>query len=343
MTYEEVRKTAAERTTLCKVCPSCNGNACKGKIPGPGSAGHGKSFTQAIEYLSNIDIMMDVIYDHDGGIDMAYDFFGRELSMPVMGAPCGGSQFNFGVAQEVLPEEAFVKAQLEGAIAAGTIGFMPDGAAHLTIRNHFETLDAVGGITVPTIKPWENSVMKELISAVEAKGAIACATDVDSAGLINVRLLGTPCEPKSKAEIRDLVESTKLPLLVKGIVTPKAAETVLEAGAAGVIVSNHGGRIMADCPAPITTLADIRAAVGKDAKVIVDGGIRSGADVFKALALGADAVLIGRPVCIAAIGGGAEGVKMYFDKIRQELDTTMMLTGCKTLADITADKIRNRN
>ena len=83
--------------------------------------------------------------------------------------------------------------------------------------------------------------------------------------------------------------------------------------------------------------------MGDRVKIFVDGGIRTGGDVYKCLALGADAVLIGRPVCHAAIGGGAEGVAMYFEKIKGELHDNMLITGCNTLADITADKIRNRN
>ena len=90
-------------------------------------------------------------------------------------------------------------------------------------------------------------------------------------------------------------------------------------------------------------LQEIREAVGRDALLIVDGGVRTGGDVFKCLALGADAVLIGRPLCIASIGGGAEGVKLYLDKLRDELYTCMLLTCGKSLADISPDKIRNRN
>lgn len=343
MTYEEVLKAAAEKTKVCKVCPTCNGVACKGKVPGPGASGNGKSFTSAIEYLGNIDIMMDIIYDHSSPITMEYDFFGHELAMPVMGAPCGGAGLNFDLKPEVMTEREFVYAQLRGAIDAGVVGFMPEGPAHLSIKYIIDMIEELDGMAVPTVKPWENSIMKGFYAEAEAMGAIACASDIDSAGLINLRLLGQPATPKSKEELKDLAESTKLPFLVKGIVTPHAALAALEAGAAGIIISNHGGRIMQDAPAPISVLADIRTAVGNQAKLYVDGGVRSGADVFKCLALGADAVLIGRPVCISAIGGGAEGVKLYFDKIRQELYDCMVLTGCRNLSDITPDKIRNRN
>jgi len=87
-------------------------------------------------------------------------------------------------------------------------------------------------------------------------------------------------------------------------------------------------------------LPEIRAAVGADTKIFVDGGVRTGDDVFKMLALGADAVLIGRPYVIAAYGGGAEGVQLYTEKLKAELKDAMTMTSCKSLQEITRDKIR---
>ena len=93
-------------------------------------------------------------------------------------------------------------------------------------------------------------------------------------------------------------------------------------------------------PATCEVLPEIKAAVGDTIKVFVDGGVRTGVDVFKMLALGADGVLIGRPLVTAAYGGGAEGVRIYMEKVIGELRDTMKMTGCATIADITGDKIR---
>ena len=97
------------------------------------------------------------------------------------------------------------------------------------------------------------------------------------------------------------------PFILKGIMTVKGAEKALEAGAAGIVVSNHGGRVLDQCPATAEVLPAIVDAVGGKMKVFVDGGIRSGMDVFKALALGADAVLIARPFVTMVYGGGRGG------------------------------------
>lgn len=113
-----------------------------------------------------------------------------------------------------------------------------------------------------------------------------------------------------------------------------------EAGVYGIVVSNHGGRVMDDGLSTAEVLPEIRKAIGQKTKIFVDGGVRSGGDVFKMLALGADYVLIGRPYAIAAYGGKEEGVRLYTEKIREELANVMGMAGCRTLRDIDFSKIR---
>ena len=114
----------------------------------------------------------------------------------------------------------------------------------------------------------------------------------------------------------------------------RATKKALEAGASGIVVSNHGGRVLDQCPATAEVLPAIVDAVGGKMTILVDGGIRTGMDVFKALALGADAVLIGRPFVNMVYGGGAEGVQVYVDKLKAELADTMAMCGAHKLSDI---------
>ncbi len=145
----------------------------------------------------------------------------------------------------------------------------------------------------------------------------------------------------SPEKMKEITSAAALPFIPKGIMTAASAKRCVEAGCYGIVVSNHGGRVLENSPAPASMLPEIREAVGDSIKIFVDGGVRSGADVFKCLALGADAVLIGRPYGIAAHGGGQEGIRLYTEKIQNELKVTMIMTGCNSLKDITIDKLRN--
>lgn len=127
---------------------------------------------------------------------------------------------------------------------------------------------------------------------------------------------------------------TDLPILLKGINSPDDAERAVESGVAGIIVSNHGGRGLDTLPASIDVLPAIAARVGPAIPVLFDGGIRDGTDILKALALGASAVLIGRPYLYALAVGGALGVAHVVQLLRAGLESAMALTGCTSLAGI---------
>ena len=127
--------------------------------------------------------------------------------------------------------------------------------------------------------------------------------------------------------------------ILKGIMTPAGARKAMEAGAAGIVVSNHGGRVLDQCPSTAEGLPAIADAVGGRMKIFVDGGIRTGLDVFKALALGADGVLIGRPFVTMVYGGGSEGVQVYADKLQNELQDAMQMCGVHSLEQISRDQI----
>jgi 4-hydroxymandelate oxidase len=141
-------------------------------------------------------------------------------------------------------------------------------------------------------------------------------------------------------DIEWLAGITKLPVLVKGILRSDDALLAVKHGASGVIVSNHGARQLDTTPATISVLPEIIDAVGGKIEVYVDGGIRRGTDVLKALACGARAVFIGRPVLWGLACGGQGGVRYVLEMLRQEFDLAMALSGCPTLSSITRDLIR---
>lgn len=142
------------------------------------------------------------------------------------------------------------------------------------------------------------------------------------------------------AALGRLCAATGPPVVVKGVMAPSEATAALDAGAAAVCVSNHGGRAVDGVPAAIEALPAVAEAVGGRAPVLVDGGFRRGSDILKGLALGADAVLLGRPVVWALAAYGAPGVTRLLEILHSELALAMGLSGTPTLADVRRELVR---
>ena len=161
--------------------------------------------------------------------------------------------------------------------------------------------------------------------------------DIDAAGLPFLKGLTPPAGSKTVAELREIIEYVKVPFLIKGVMTATGARKALEAGASGIVVSNHGGRVQDGVPATAQVLPAIADAVKGLMTILVDGGIRTGVDVCKALALGADGVLLARPYVTAVYGGGAEGVRLLTQKLKGELEDTMAMCGVHSLSEISRE------
>ncbi len=340
MNYNEMLDNARKvLNPRCRVCPVCNGVACKGEIPGVGGVGNGASFIACRTYLDNIKINMDAVHEYFEA-DTEAELFGMKLAAPVMVAPIGGMGLNY---TGYLTETEYSEAAVQGALNSGILAFTGDGPNDEYFPSTLPVIREADGKAIPTIKPWDREKVMGRFETLKDYNVPAVAMDIDSAALVNLKLLGKPAFTKSEAEIREYAETVKVPFIVKGVMTPASAVRCKNAGAGAIVVSNHGGRIMQDTMAPVAVLKQIKEAVGEGMKVLVDGGIRSGVDVFRCLALGADGVLIGRPYAIAIHGGRAEGVELYTEKIVKELKETMLMTDCRTIADITIDKITDLN
>ncbi|GAB2293231.1 hydroxyacylglutathione hydrolase glo4 [Dionaea muscipula] len=144
-------------------------------------------------------------------------------------------------------------------------------------------------------------------------------------------------------DIRWLRSITKLPILIKGILTREDATKAVEVGVDGILVSNHGARQLDFTPATISALEEVVSAVGGKVPVLLDGGVRRGTDVFKALALGAQGVLVGRPVIYGLAAKGEYGVKRVVSMLKDELELTMALAGCPSIKDITRNHVKTRH
>lgn len=143
-------------------------------------------------------------------------------------------------------------------------------------------------------------------------------------------------------DIQWLKSITSLPILIKGVLTAEDARNSVAAGVSGIVVSNHGARQLDYSPAPISVLEEVVQAVSGAIPVLLDGGVRRGTSVFKALALGATAVMIGRPVIFGLAARGEEGVRKVVEMLNDELEVTMALAGCCTVRDISRSHVQTQ-
>ncbi len=320
----------------CRVCPNCDGRACAGEVPGMGGLGTGASFKANVEALKRIRLNMRLIHDVTDP-DTSVSLLGLNLSMPVLAAPIGGVSFNMGGA---VSEEEYIHAVVFGCREEGIIGCTGDGVPDFIHETGLSAVQAAGGHGIPFIKPWADRELFEKMEKVRQSGAGIMGMDIDAAGLITLRRMGRPVGPKTLDQLKSIIDKSPGRFILKGILTVSDAELAVRAGAHGIVVSNHGGRVLEDAVGAAEVLSDIRDAVKGRITILVDGGVRTGADVLKLMALGADAVMIGRPFSVAAVGGLKEGVKRYIDKIRTELEQAMVLTGTPSLSSVSRDILR---
>lgn len=336
MDMEIIRKNAKEKLAgFCVVCPICNGKACAGQVPGMGGIGTGASFIANIEALASYKLNMRTIHDKKEP-DTSLDLWGIKLTMPILAAPMTGTTYNMG---GKITEEEFIHEIVAGSIGAGTIAMTGDGADPEMYGSGIKAISKHNGRGIAIIKPRSQEEIIKRIRTAEQAGALAVGIDIDGAGLITMALKGQPVSTKSFKELVELVQSTNLPFIIKGIMTPDEAELSVNTGAKAIVVSNHGGRILDHMPGSADVLPQIAEKVKGKITIFADGGIRSGADVLKMLALGADAVLIGRPLAIASIGGGREGVEFVLKKLKGELSQAMLLTGTGDVRNVSKNII----
>lgn len=331
MTYKEVLQAAQGQMGPCRACPVCNGRACGGTIPGPGAKGSGTVAVRNFDAWRNVRLNMDTIHENFEP-DTSLTLFGRSFKYPFFAGPVGTMTLHYGDKYNDLDYNNIL---VPACAAAGIAAFTGDGTNHKVMEGAAAAITACGGAGIPTVKPWDNATVARKIALARSSGCFAMAMDIDAAGLPFLKNLTPPAGSKTVDELKEIVKLMNgKPFILKGIMTVNGAKKALEAGASGIVVSNHGGRVLDQCPATAEVLPAIVDAVGGKMTILVDGGIRTGMDVFKALALGADAVLIGRPFVNMVYGGGAEGVQVYVDKLKAELADTMAMCGAHKLSDI---------
>ena len=285
-------------------------------------------------------------------VDLRVTLFGREHAFPMLLAPTAYHR--------VLHPDGEI-ATVRGAAAAGITWIVSVGT---TTPLQEIAAAATSPLWFQLYFQSDHGFTRDLVQQVEASGCEVLCLTVDSpiigprnrqarAGFRLPAEVSTPhlydigqrgqavMDPRRVAATWQDVEwlrgFTTLPLVLKGIVDGEDASRAVQAGAAGIIVSNHGGRNLDTTVAAIDALPEVVDHVGGRVPVLVDGGIRRGTDVIKALALGAAAVLIGRPYCYGLSVAGSEGVRRVVEILRRELEAAMMLSGLPAIKDIDQD------
>jgi len=332
----------------CKVCKICNGIACAGRFTNSlefGAKGNNFGFINSVRALADIRIELDVIHD-DYVPDTSIELFGHEIDLPVFASPIAKILTDYEFDSPFFNNNsAYAEALVKGTYEAGGMAWLGDNKAEGYFQGQVNPIKEVNGVGVPTIKPWADldEFHKRVAWSLEV-GSMGIATDLDAIGL-GYQYSGKPgsknegvCS-RNVDELKDFIESVNIPVVIKGIMSVKSAVKAAETGAYGILISNHGGNVVESSLAPCDVIEEIRHELGNSMKIFADGGVRSGEDVFKMLALGADAVGIGRPYTIAVYGGGKQGVTTYTQKIYWELQNIMRLANCRNLKEISRDKL----
>jgi 4-hydroxymandelate oxidase len=300
------------------------------------------------EALDKLKIQTQVLNDV-AKVDTRVSLFGMDLPYPMLIAPTAFHKL-------MHPEGELATARGAGAADA------------VYVVSSFTTTPIEEIAKVATKPLWfqlyvvdDRAFVKDLVQKVEAQGCRALCVTVDTPvsgardrqqkahfklpdGMHPPYMIDTAFAAKGEAlkfkktltwkDIEWLQSLTRLPVLLKGILNPDDAEKAIQIGVSGIIVSNHSGRNLDTVPATIEALPSISKRVNKRIPVLMDGGIRRGTDVLKAMALGANAVLVGKPVCYGLACGGSEGVAKVMNILRREFEFAMALSGRSSIASI---------
>ncbi len=258
--------------------------------------------------------------------DLSLSLFGKSFRTPIL-MPAFSHLHVFAPERE--------DGMCEYARAAKALGMV--NFVGMSEDEEFSRIAAVGAPTVRIVKPYaDRDKMYSRLAHAQKCGALAVGTDIDhsfSSSGGHDSVFGAEMAPISKAELAELVRAAQLPFVVKGVLSVRDAVACAEAGASAILVSHHHGRMPFAAP-PLMVLPEIRKAVGGKVKIFVDCGIDTGADVYKALALGADAAAVGRAIMAPLTKEGADGVVSYVKKMNDELAMLMAFTGCHTLSEL---------
>ena len=323
-----------------------------------GGAGDERTLRRNVEAYADWELIPRVLVDVSA-VNSSVELFGSKLSMPLAVAPVAFQRLVNEDGEEAMARAAGAAgtAMCLSTIATATPASVATAAPHATkwfqlyvfsdravteallaeaVESGYEAI--VLTVDAPFAGRRERDLRAGFEVGVEAPSVTAA---IGSDRPVSVKeVFGLVDASLDWDDLASLAEDCELPVIVKGLMHPADAELAIEAGAAGVVVSNHGGRQLDGVSATIDALPEVAEAVGRRVPVLVDGGIRRGTDALVALALGADAVLAGRAALWGLAIDGERGVREVLEILKAEIRLGLSLLGCRTPADVTRGHVQ---
>ncbi|MCB1141135.1 MAG: alpha-hydroxy-acid oxidizing protein [Leptospiraceae bacterium] len=321
---------------ICWVCKVCDGSDCASGVPGMGGIGRMETFQDNHKALMEYTILPRYIRENVSP-ELNCQFLGKELSHPIMGAPMTGATTNMNNA---IDEYQYALTVLQAFRETGSLAWLGDGA---TPDKYLKMLSAIkenNGEGILICKPRaDEGLLRERLKESENQRIFAVGMDIDAFQFRTMIPKNQQGPSRTWKELQRIRSFTNLPFILKGIMTVEDAKMAVDIGASAIVVSNHGGRVLDEMPGTARVLPGIADSLKGRLPILVDGGIRSGMDVFKMLALGADSVLLGRPVSIYAVGGEISGVKFLLKQYLDDLKNCMNISGSNKIRAIMKDML----
>ncbi len=337
LSWREIQRFARKNfhKDYCWVCKECDGKNCASSIPGMGGIGKGKLFAKNYSKLQEISILPRYLKQEkkEDSPNTSYQLFHEEFSAPIFPAPITGSKTNMGGS---ITEMEYRDSILWACKKLKLLPTFGDGGEEDKFLIGLYAIKEYTGI--PIFKPRPLEELYKRIEYAQKLGSSFWGVDIDALYFKTLERKKQKTQSLSLKDLQDLKKAfPSMYMVLKGILSKEDADIALEGGADILIISNHGGRILESLPATVEVLPSLSSYIRKKnprVKVWVDGGIRSGEDVFKMLSLGAEATLIGRPVVIAAVANREIGVYSLLKGYIEDLKRVMKVLGLSSLEEV---------
>jgi len=315
----------------CPIDPNCDDIWREEKIPHINDINSEKDSSHTCKSYKNIKLIPNFIHKIQK-IDTSISLFGKKLSLPVLVAPITETKADYN---DIISELELQRALLKGAYQAGTLAFSPDPINDTNFNSITQSILENYGNSILITKPRKNNQdIENRIHSAHKVGVLGVGIDISAIRLKTAKLVEQITSSKTIEELKYFKSLYNIPFVIKGILSIQDALNAVEAGATHIIISSDCSKIHKDFVNPLDMLAKIKNVINNQVIILIDGEIQTGSDIIKAIILGADGVLIGKPIAIHAIGGGYLAVVAYLTDLQEQLESIMCYLGVSSISEL---------